>query len=231
MNCHTVRALCELFGRDPKQLDADAQSAIDCHLDVCPACREWRRTDRQVDAALATAMKNVATPAGLERRIRDRLSAARPPRSWGRIAGAAAVAAIAVIAFGIWMMPQTIDLTSFASRMEDPVPPSRESVERFSSLGYRVQAPSDLMYDRLRAMDVATFQNRQVPRLTFAGINGGRVSVYILSAWSFSLPTELDGVELPEQFGRHVLAQRSGGQIYVYEWTSNALADVSNLPL
>jgi hypothetical protein len=233
MNCHTVRALYELFGRDAQQFDADEQAALDRHLEACPACREWRRTDRQVDAELVAAMKNVATPAGLERRIRDRLSAARPRWPWGWISAGAGAAAAILIAVGIAMsLPQTVDLQSVLARFDEPIAQRREGAERhFAELGYRIQTPDELRYEEyLRSFDLTSFQNRRVPRLTLIGNGGGRLDVYVLSTSSFSLPSEWDGVELPSQSERHVLARRSGSFIYVYEWTGDALKEVSNLP-
>ena len=170
MNCHTVRALYELFGRDAQQFDADEQAALDRHLDACPACREWRRTDRQVDAALVAAMKSVTTPAGLERRIRDRLSAARPPRPWGWISAGVSVTAALGIAIAIWaLQPQPVDLPGVLERVSEPVLAPREAVEQhFAELGYRIQAPKYLKYEYLRSFDVVSFQNRRVPRLSFS---------------------------------------------------------------
>jgi hypothetical protein len=229
MNCHTVRALYELFGRDPLQFDADEQAALDRHLDACPACREWRQTERQTDAALVTAMKSVTTPVGLERRIRDRLSAARPPWPWRRIAAGTLTALVVVLAVGVWAWwPKTVDVQGELSRVDDAFSPSREAVERhFGGLGYPIQAPSDLQYGYLRTFDLASFQGRRVPRLALSGPSGGQLNVFVLSTSSFALPSELDG-EARQQGDRHVLARRAGDFIYVYEWTGNALKDVSN---
>ena len=89
-----------------------------------------------------------------------------------------------------------------------------------------IQAPSDLKYEYLRTFELVSFQDRQVPRLTLAGPNGGQLNVYVLSTSSFTLPAERDGV-VSSQGDRHVLAQRSGAFIYVYDWTGNAQRDVS----
>jgi hypothetical protein len=67
-----------------------------------------------------------------------------------------------------------------------------------------------------------------VPRVTLTG-DTGLLNVYILSAWGFALPAEFEDKVL-DMSERHVMAQRSGAQIYVYEWTGNALTEVSNVP-
>ena len=224
MDCYAVRGLLTLFRHEPRQFDAAEQAALDRHLESCPGCRTWDQNDRHVDSTFAAAMKNVAAPTGLEGRIRDRLAGGRTPRGWGW----AAVAACVLLAAGLaglaaWPRPRLADLPSLLQQAyeQDRAP---ESVKQyFADLGYPVSLPQELNYDYLRWFELATFQGRPTPRLTFLDRQGRHVNVYILSSATFSLPAAWDGERLPQRGVHQVMARTEPGFIFVYEWIGDAL--------
>jgi hypothetical protein len=239
MDCHSVRSLLTLMRREPGQLDASEREALERHLENCPGCLAWDRGDRHVDSALATAMRNVTTPIGLERRIHERLAAARPWRPGRWAAAAGVLLAVGIATLILWPRAEAVDLPGFVVLlMNDNEPSLADRAEaHFAKVGTKVKRPDDLDDRFLAHFELAPFQGQQVPRLTYRAEPGDRaernepnlVNVYVLPLDRFRVPEEVEGKDESTSSGQHVMARtdRQNQVIYIYEWKGDALRAVS----
>jgi anti-sigma-K factor RskA len=90
-------------------LDQQEEREFEEHLASCESCREELARLREAAASLAYASAGAAPPAALRKRILDQARAERPNvvslprrRNWTAPLAAAAVAAAAAIALGVW---------------------------------------------------------------------------------------------------------------------------------
>jgi anti-sigma-K factor RskA len=109
-------------------LDRDDQRAFEKHLAVCERCREELAGLREAAAALAFGAAGPAPPPELKGRILAQASGERQTvvpfrrrtRDWtAQLAAAAAVAACAALALGIWAATLKSDLDAARSRGND----------------------------------------------------------------------------------------------------------------
>lgn len=97
-------------GRAVGALDREDEELLERHLAVCERCRSDLASLEDAAAALGAAVEPVAPPAGLRKRLLEQARAERTnviPLRRRRVPmpaayGAAAVAACAAIAFGLW---------------------------------------------------------------------------------------------------------------------------------
>ena len=100
-------------------LDADEQERYEAHLASCEPCRDELQGFWQVSAALGRAAGGPQPPASLRTRILEQARSERPNVVPLRrrftlpvLSSAAAVAAVAAIAIGIWAVGLSRDLTT-----------------------------------------------------------------------------------------------------------------------
>jgi anti-sigma-K factor RskA len=100
-------------------LDADEQAQYEAHLASCETCRDELQGFWQVSASLARAAGGPQPPAALRNRILEQARSERPNvvplrRRFALpvLASAAAVAAVAAIATGIWAVELSRDLNN-----------------------------------------------------------------------------------------------------------------------
>jgi anti-sigma-K factor RskA len=100
-------------------LDADEQAQYEAHLASCETCRDELQGFWQVSASLARAAGGPQPPAALRNRILEQARSERPNvvplrRRFALpvLASAAAVAAVAAIATGIWAVGLSRDLNN-----------------------------------------------------------------------------------------------------------------------
>jgi anti-sigma-K factor RskA len=100
-------------------LDADEQAQYEAHLASCETCRDELQGFWQVSASLARAAGGPQPPAALRNRILEQARSERPNvvplrRRFAlpMLASAAAVAAVAAIATGIWAVGLSRDLNN-----------------------------------------------------------------------------------------------------------------------
>jgi anti-sigma-K factor RskA len=115
MDTETIHDLTAAYALDA--LDADEARAYEEHLRSCPRCRDELATLTDASAALAFGAPAAEPPRGLRERIVSAARAERPPNvvplrpRWVYPVGAAAaVAAAAVVAVGIWAINLSRDL-------------------------------------------------------------------------------------------------------------------------
>ncbi len=206
MDCRTSRSLLDLARPESAELQPSEADALAAHLNRCPECDALFRQERQVDAHLGRAVRDVPVPQGLRDRLLDRLASER--RKWlGRVvlrgAGLASAAA-AVLLVGLWgashwlgPRPQPVDLDQLQTRILDQqlrADNGPEAVAEWFRDAHHVEmtAPSDvgggraLNYNLLASSHLEPFQGQQVPLLVFDK-GGLRLQVYVLSARQFDI--------------------------------------------
>ncbi|HXG10141.1 MAG TPA: zf-HC2 domain-containing protein [Gemmataceae bacterium] len=193
MDCKTARLLLD-FAR-PRELDPDEALALESHLARCPECEALAQAERRLDEHLGRAIRDVAVPEGLRRRLLDRLAAERGRRhrrgvAWiVRLAVAAAILAVVVwLAFN-WVPrePPALDLVQLRDENYLLNMPSRERIEEyFGERGRVIVAPDRFNYALLAHYDLVKVQGKAVPLLVF--VEGPhRARVYIISGKDFNL--------------------------------------------
>jgi PAS domain-containing protein len=73
MDCKTARLLLDFARPQAGELEAEEAAALESHLDHCPDCHSQARGERQFDASLGRAMRQVELPAGLREQLLARL--------------------------------------------------------------------------------------------------------------------------------------------------------------
>ena len=96
-----LKAWAKLDSYIDNELLTESNIELIQHFQRCPACTRETAERRKVRARLRTAIHDVPVPAGLEKRVRDRLREARQPRP-ARLHLMAIAAAIA-LCFASWL--------------------------------------------------------------------------------------------------------------------------------
>src|SRR5712671_1901252 len=80
MDCIHARLVMVLHDREPVELDAVAQAALEQHLERCADCLAWSHQESRVDETLGRAIQAVPVPADLPSKILHQLEQQRRPR-------------------------------------------------------------------------------------------------------------------------------------------------------
>jgi hypothetical protein len=196
MDCKTARLLL-CFAR-PGELEPGDAHSLQHHLAECPECGPLAQAERDADARLGQAIRDVPVPVGLRKRLDDRLRSDR--RRWyrRRVVSTLAAAAAVLVAIGLGLsvmagQREAIDVESLCTdaaglRMAQP-----EFVERwFADRGVAVHVPREFNYVLLTSCGLDQVQNtRHVPRLLFE-CPQGELWVYVLSGRQFNLKASPD---------------------------------------
>lgn len=220
MDCHDARLLLTLHRREPDQLDLVELGALERHVEFCPGCQAWNRGESRFDSAVTRAMVGVEVPSGLRAAILTKVAAHRPPARWPWMAAAAAVLlGIVSVGYWHWSQPVVVDLWSVDFEHE----PTLEAAEQyFADLGYSMVPPIHFDYRYLHGYQLAPFQGRMTPKLTFRALHRGQyvtAQVYCLSPGSFRID---DDTPLPSH--RDVRIWQGEGDIYVIDCVGGDLS-------
>jgi hypothetical protein len=194
MDCKTARLLLDFARPEARELEAEEVAALERHLDHCSDCHSQACNERQLDARLGKAMRQVEIPAGLREQLLARLESARGDLNRQRFAHAvrlcAAAAVVLLLAWSGWYWVREhfiapIDTQRVAdaasnNAMEDP----RARTERaLRELGVHTPLSPYLDYSLLACppakAELPGYSNRIVPVLIFAR-NGRTARVYLI---------------------------------------------------
>jgi hypothetical protein len=193
MECHDARLLLTLHRREPDQLDGPELDALERHIELCPDCQNWNRSEACFDTAVTAALTNVTVPANLRDRINQRLAASKPPRRGAWVAAAAAFFFV-VGASGLYFgtRPEELSLEQVATSLNEIRSVGPGSVqEYFTELGYSM-TPPDFDFEFLQEYKLTSFRGRMVPTLMFQS-RSGNATVYCLPKSRFRLPEDASG--------------------------------------
>jgi anti-sigma factor (TIGR02949 family) len=194
MDCQDVRVLWAL-GRRGDAIDPTERAAIQQHLDVCPDCAAHTHSDQAVDAALAAAMRAVPVPAGLRSRVLTRVAATRP-RTWPRVAAAAAAVlliAIAGVSYSLRPTRTTVDPWEVYGMWTNNGRSPEEVQEWFKARGIRMAAYPGFKQELLWNYAVEEFQGRRVAKLLFFNGKDQKIAEILVLD-----PHQFDTRELPD---------------------------------
>lgn len=194
MDCKTARLLLDFARPQARELEAEEATALERHLDHCPACHSQARGERELDDCLGRAMRQVEVPAGLREQLLARMDSARGDWNRQRFAhaarlSAAAAAVLLVSWFGWYWVREhwvaSVDMQRVADAisndaMEDP----RDGAERaLKDLGVETPLSPHLDYRLLISPPALAklpgYPNREVAMLVF-GRNGRVARVYLI---------------------------------------------------
>jgi hypothetical protein len=236
MDCKTARLLLDFFRPQAPDLAADDARDLERHLSGCPDCHALTRAERDADAALSKAMRDVAVPEGLRDRLVGRLRTDRRAanlRTLGWTArGAAVAAAVLLGGFFVWGWFQTHPPALHVGALLDEayaqdVSPRPDWVEEWFLTRHdvRMTAPQAFDYTWLAHYGLREVQGKPVPELVFLR-DGTRARVFVLSAKQFDLgklppdPSEFDSA------GFHVEVRRDPERpdtAFLIVWTGDSL--------
>ncbi len=185
MDCKTARLLLLFAQPLPTELEASEAEALESHLADCPECGPLAQAERQTDASLGRAMREVPVPADLRSRLLARLDAERG--AWYRRRSARILTAAAALGLVVWLglswlgQRTAIDLQALHNEVSQQTGGRPEQVEQWFYDKYRIRtsAPTDFNYNLLTTYHLADLENHRVPWLMFLHAEGA-AHVYIL---------------------------------------------------
>lgn len=210
MNDDTARLLAA-FGR-PGELEPEDAAALDAHLAAHPDFAASLAADRDFDAKIGRAMRDVPVPAGLAGRLLDGVAAQRGTWYRQKAYGLAAMAAAIAIGVGGFVAYRVgtksdLSLTSIVDQVERDESDHAGSIDRAlarHNLAYNPSRDFDLR--QLEFAGTGDLNGKQVPVLYFVnGEKNARAKVYVVKDSDFAwkkLPQ--DGSSVANKFGLQV---------------------------
>src|SRR5207244_1845131 len=120
MQCRDAQFYLRLRRHAGDELGAEVTADLDRHLAGCPACGADARVAASFDAAVTSAMRAVAVPAGLREKLLTQVAAYRGGvirRRMYRVAAAAASVFLALgLAFGLFASRPKLDTFDLVNR-------------------------------------------------------------------------------------------------------------------
>jgi hypothetical protein len=215
MDCRTARLLLHFARPQSSELPASDADALETHLAGCPECEALALADRQSDARLGEAMRNVVIPEGLRERILDRLTSERVGRRrvWvGWTVRASAVAALVVIGVLIalaWRAQHPPEL-DYAELLSEHAISSwdAERVKDAFQQKYQVKTatPAVFNYGYLKVFAIGECQGRRVPYLYFEH-DKTEAWVYVVTKEQFDVAALPEG-DAMDSLGYHAAVLR-----------------------
>jgi hypothetical protein len=190
MDCQSARLLLTFATRAVEGVDPGEQALLCEHLEQCPDCAALADAERQTDAVLGAALRDVPVPEGLEARILQNLTAQRRPFPyWIPVAAALILCSLGVASYVLWNKPTELTIAGLIEHFEDS-PKTMKDPDKvedwFLKHGVEMQAPPQFKYQFFRDCEIVLFQGRKVPMLLFQD-GDILVQVYVLSARHFDL--------------------------------------------
>jgi hypothetical protein len=242
MDCKTARNLLQFIRPHGHDLDAADHAALQAHLAECTECDAFARAERQHDAHVGAAIRDVPVPAGLKDRLLSKLKRQREDwwkQSLNRVARYAAAAAAVVLVVWIGFQlnsgakprPTEEDLIQvpLASWAHQP-PTASDAQEWFRKTHPKLVVPSTFNYEYLVSYSVAPvntppFDGREVPQLFFVRSSPGSAAqvaqVFILSPDQFDLSNITQERQDAGGYRVKVKVRPENNQAYVIAYTGN----------
>jgi hypothetical protein len=195
MDCIHARMLIVLQGRDAQELDADARTALDHHLEVCADCLAWTHQESRVDEALGQAIQAVPAPADLPSKILHQLE--HQPRSH-RAAWITAAAACLLLALSgggyFWFTERpVITLSDFEALVAFQEISSPQGIEDyFADNNMTMKVPTVIAFENCNHYSIEIVKGRRLPRLEYIAREDGEgrgavAHVYVVAEASFHI--------------------------------------------
>lgn len=239
MDCIHARMLIVLQGRDAQELDADARTALDQHLEVCADCLAWSHQESRVDEALGQAIQAVPAPADLPSKILHQLE--HQPRSH-RAAWITAAAACLLLALSgggyFWFTDRPVitlaDIEQYVAIREISSP--QEIEDSFAEKGMSMKVPTVFAFENFDNCSVDDVKGHRLPRLGYIvradGDGRGAVAhVYVIAETRFQIDDIVTAIEQhaePIVTSKHKIeAMRDAenpGYVFVVVYTGGSLA-------
>jgi hypothetical protein len=197
MDCKTARLLLDFLRPGAAELERADADALEGHLAGCPQCDALAQAERQFDAAVGRALRQVEVPDGLREQLLARLEAERG--AWYRrwyghgLRALAAAAALLLLAWGWWywhadqarpVQPEAVVEAFNLSRSNRD-----EAQAALKALGVVVELPRNLNFAYLlnhAVRELPGHPGTKVAELIF--VRGDRVAlVYVLPARQFDV--------------------------------------------
>jgi hypothetical protein len=196
MDCKTARLLLDFARPQARELEAEEAGALEGHLDQCSDCHGLARGERELDATLGKAMRQVEVPVGLRDQLLHRLEAQRGDWQRQRFAhririAAAALAASLLLSWGVWHWiidrprPQ-IDPNAVAEAVNDSAAEDArvKLEEALKRMGVDTPLSPHLNYNLLIAppglAELPGYPTQKVAMLVFSR-NGRHATVYVVA--------------------------------------------------
>jgi len=195
MDCKTARLLLDFARPQASELEAEEAANLERHLDHCPDCHSRASAERQLDACLGKAMRQVDVPAGLREQLLARLDSARGDWHRQRFAHAArlsvAAAAVLLLTWAGWYWVReyliaSVDTQRVANAVSNDATedPRARTEKALKDLGFETPLSPYLDYGLLASppalAELPSYPGRKVPMLVFA--RSGRVArVYLIA--------------------------------------------------
>ncbi len=245
MDCKAARYLLDFARPQGHDLDAADRAALDAHLANCQECDSLARAERQFDAHLGEAIRDVPVPAGLKDRLLSRLKRQRDDwwKQWlNRGARYAAVAAAVMLL--VWgglrwkkshlLQPSEESLVSVVLAAYEHSPPTASDAQAwFHSRRRKVVVPAEFNYRYLVSYSLAPFDGQEVPQLLFVRSSQSSAAqvaqVFILSSDQFNLSDVQQERQDAGGYRVKVKVRPSDRQAYVIAYTGN-LDDLLSQP-
>jgi len=201
MDCHDVRQLLAFANRPCEEFDPAERAALQQHLDACPACAELAQADRQTDAVLAAALREVTVPAELKQKVLQRLTAQRPRQAWKWALASAAAILLAVTGGWAWYEKShpkvgidDLRLIAWQAGL------SASDVEsRLADQGIHIKVPrGPFDYRYFEHVEIVEFKGQRVPKLSFARLDDrpANASVLVLTENQFRMSGLFDDLDI-----------------------------------
>jgi hypothetical protein len=189
-------------------MDAIEQAAARQHLAACPECAALAQSERRVDEAIASAMRDVPVPADLQQKVLKRLSSQRARFPWKR-ATVSAIAAMVLIGVSVswYLRPKSVVSINDVAYVVHLDTWDKDKIESyFQTQNLTVRVPDKFNYRYLHHLDVVEFKGQRVAKLTLARLDGDPVvaTILILPSKHFRIDASLqDSTVMEIRHARH----------------------------
>ena len=235
MDCKSARYLLSFARPQGFDLAADERTALEHHLDNCTECNTLLQAERQFDAHVGQAVREVPVPAGLKERLLSKLKQKRD--DWWKQAfnrglryAAAAAAVLLVVWAGFrWKAahPPPVDTDNLveAARKPEYARWSAGDAEKwFSDHGKKeVRVPREFNYNYLDSCSLADFNDRPIPHLLFLRTPQGSTAqvaqVFILTKKDYDLRGVQEKTERDPGYPAQIKVQPDNDQVFVIRYT------------
>jgi hypothetical protein len=197
MDCRTVRTLLP-YAALPHELGSEERAEFDAHVGSCARCAAIVSAERSFDEAIASAIRDLPTPAGLKNQISARLAIQQGHvfrRQMLKATAAAAALLIVTLTLGWWASLKSEVSADDLARLKDGelqfvVDFRSDDIEGyFRQQGLRVQLYPDFDPAYLVNFDIVEFKGHRAARLDYQH-NDARARVYVLSKRQFRMNKE-----------------------------------------